>query len=239
VRRDRFAPQRPAVARTPGRVHGGGVEFSAALGDGVGPRLEPGGPLLAGQCRVGSGDVGECADDLGSAPRRPGGGQGVDEGVDGDGGGAFVPVDALRCERLDEVLTRPSECRCFVVPPCRQIGDAVAGLVGSGVDRCFSLQGAELPLVRVASGAFGEVGDLGGERSIDLVGALGEGGQQVAGHGGHLGLAVLDGSPGDAEAVREFVAQHRLVEAADHPLVLLQVAGVERHPASVGGLHLG
>ena len=33
--------------------------------------------------------------------------------------------------------------------------------------------------------------------------------------------------------------QDRLVEAAEHPLVPLQVAGVERQPATVGGLDLG
>ena len=34
-------------------------------------------------------------------------------------------------------------------------------------------------------------------------------------------------------------AQHRLVETAQHPLVTLQVAGVQRQPPTVRGLHLG
>ena len=36
----------------------------------------------------------------------------------------------------------------------------------------------------------------------------------------------------------QLVAQHRLVQAAEHPLMLLQIAGIERHPAALGGLHL-
>jgi hypothetical protein len=50
---------------------------------------------------------------------------------------------------------------------------------------------------------------------------------------------MLDRPPVDAESVGEFVAEHGLVEAAQHSLVSLEVAGVEREPPAVVGLHLG
>ena len=37
----------------------------------------------------------------------------------------------------------------------------------------------------------------------------------------------------------QLAAQHRLVEAAEHPLMPLQVAGIERPPPAIVGLHLG
>ena len=41
-----------------------------------------------------------------------------------------------------------------------------------------------------------------------------------------------------AEPVGELVAQHRLIQAAEHPLKLLQVPGVQRPPVAVGCSHL-
>ena len=47
------------------------------------------------------------------------------------------------------------------------------------------------------------------------------------------------GSHADPVAVGQLGAQHRLVQAAQHPLVALQVAGVQRQPPPVVGLDLG
>ena len=141
-------------------------------------------------------------------------------------------------EFVNEVKSSPADVGCLAVPPCRQVGDTVAGLVSAGVDGGFALERAEFPLVRVASLPVGEVGDLVGECVVDLVGALRERCEEVVGHRGHLGLAVLDCSPGDAEAMREFVAEDRLIEAAEHSLVLLEVTGVEGEPTAIVGLNL-
>ena len=59
-----------------------------------------------------------------------------------------------------------------------------------------------------------------------------------------LGMPAISAWPltigphADAETVSELAAQHRLVEAAEHPLMPLQVAGIERPPAAIVGLHL-
>ena len=63
--------------------------------------------------------------------------------------------------------------------------------------------------------------------------------EQLVGDAGDLGLPVDDRPPRDPEAVGQLGAQHRLVQPAEHPLMPLQVAGVERPPAAVVGLHLG
>ena len=76
------------------------------------------------------------------------------------------------------------------------------------------------------------------ESVLDLDGALREHPQHVLRDAGDLGLAVHDRFPLEAEAVGEFVADHRLVDAAEHPLVLLHVLAVERDPATVGGADL-
>ena len=81
--------------------------------------------------------------------------------------------------------------------------------------------------------------DLVGERSVDRHGPLGEDVEELVGDAGDLGLAVADRQPVDAEAVGELVAQHGLVEAAEHALVPLEVAGVERQPAAFRRVDLG
>ena len=75
-------------------------------------------------------------------------------------------------------------------------------------------------------------------RVLDRRGALGEHRQQILRHAGDLGLALHDRPPLDAEPVGELVAQHRLVQAAEHPLMPLQIAGIERQPPALDGLHL-
>ena len=63
--------------------------------------------------------------------------------------------------------------------------------------------------------------------------------EQFVGDAGDLRLSGEDRPPLDPEAVGQLGAQHRLVQAAEHPLMPLQVAGIQRLPAAIGGLHLG
>ena len=115
----------------------------------------------------------------------------------------------------------------------------MTGLAGPCVSRCFTGQRGAFPPGRLATFPVPEVVELVGERDVDVGAALGEHAEQLVGHAGDLGLAVDDRPPLDAEPVGELGAEDGLVEAAEHPLVPLQVAGVERVPAAVGCLDLG
>ena len=83
-----------------------------------------------------------------------------------------------------------------------------------------------------------ELVDLRPQRCLDFGGALGEQPEDVLRDACDLGLAVLDGFPLEAEAVREVVAEHGLIDAAEHSLVLLHVGAVECEPSAVAGTHL-
>ena len=135
--------------------------------------------------------------------------------------------------------TRPAErrpLRSATVSPDRRRRDRTCGPC---VGRCFTGQRGAFPPRRVSAFALAELVELVGERGVDVGAALGEHVEQLVGDAGDLGLTVDDRPPLDAEAVGQLGAQHRLVQAAEHPLMPLQVAGVERVPAAVGGLHLG
>ena len=83
-----------------------------------------------------------------------------------------------------------------------------------------------------------EVVELDRHCVLDRRGALGEHSQQILRDARDLSLALHDRPPPDPEAIGELVAQHRLVQAAEHSLMLLQIAGIERHPPALDGLHL-
>ena len=83
-----------------------------------------------------------------------------------------------------------------------------------------------------------ELAHLDGQRVVDLAGAFGEHLEQLPGQAGDLGLTVDDRLPRHPAAVAQLGSQHRLVQAAQHPLVPLQVAGVQRKPPAVVGLDL-
>ena len=92
---------------------------------------------------------------------------------------------------------------------------------------------------RVPPLAATELADLDGQRVVDLAGAFGEHLEQLPGQAGDLGLTVDDRLPRHPVAVGQLGPQHRLVQAAQHPLMPLQVAGVQRQPPAVVGLDLG
>jgi hypothetical protein len=84
-----------------------------------------------------------------------------------------------------------------------------------------------------------ELADLHGEGGVDPGGSFGEYLEELTRHPDDLGLAVHDRLPRQPIAVGELGPQHRLVEAAQHPLMTLQVAGVQREPTAVVRVHLG
>jgi hypothetical protein len=176
---------------------------------------------------------------FGAVPRRPARRQGGDDLVDIHRGRLARLLTPGFGDGVHERDTVPADRRGFVVPPCHEFGDTVAGLVRAGIDGGLALDRGEFPLVRIPTLATDELSNLRGDGVVDLLGPLREQLAHFDGDAEDLGLAVDDRFPGDAEAVGEFVAQHRLVEAAEHPLVLLHVAGVERQPATVIGLDLG
>ena len=121
----------------------------------------------------------------------------------------------------------------------RRSATGCAGLAAAGVGGRFAGHGGPLPAGRVPALPVPELVDLDGQRGVDLGGPLREHLQQLGRDAGDLGLAVDDRPPRDPVAVGELGPQHRLVQAAQHPLVPLQVAGVQRQPPPVGGLDLG
>ena len=108
-----------------------------------------------------------------------------------------------------------------------------------GIACRFAGERRPLPLRRVPPVETPELVDLVGEGGVDLGGALRERVQELGGHAGDLGLSIFDRPPDDSIAVRELGPQHRLVQAAQCPLVTLEVAGVQRHPAALRRLDLG
>ena len=109
--------------------------------------------------------------------------------------------------------------------------------MAAGVDCSLSPQGRSLEPGRGSALALAKLVDLDLERLVDLLAALGEHVTELVGDAGDLGLTLHDRYPVDPETVRELVAQHRLVQAAEHPLMPFQVAAIERVPLTLG-LHL-
>ncbi len=132
-----------------------------------------------------------------------------------------------------EQVDRPARVGRFGPPPCRQIGGTVARLPGPCVSGCFTGQGGAFPPRRLPPFAVAEVVELVGQRHVDVSGPLGEHSEQLVRHAGDLGLTVHDRTPIDTETVGELGPQHGLVEAAEHPLMPLQVAGIQRQPTAI------
>ena len=94
---------------------------------------------------------------------------------------------------------RAAELVGLGLPPCRQIGDTVAGLVRAGVDRGFAGERSTFPPRWIATFTTPELGQLRLEGGFDLRGPLGERSQEFVGDTGDLGLTVHDRPPHHAE----------------------------------------
>ena len=117
--------------------------------------------------------------------------------------------------------------------------DAV-GLGGPGGEHGGSFQagdGARVGVVAVVFGAppVDQLADL----DVDLGAALREHRPHPVGDGGEVGLAAVDGVPGDTESVGELGAQGGVVDPADGSLLVLQEPGIQRQPPAVDVLDLG
>ena len=176
--------------------------------------------------------------DVGPGPGRPDGGELIEDLLDGHRRVGLVLV-CWDGETFGETLGRPAQLPGFVPPPLPQVGDRLAGLAGPGVGGGFAGHGRPLPAGRVPALPGSELLDRVGQCCVDLRRALREHLQQLGRDAGDLGLAVDDRPPGDAVAVGELGAQHRLVQAAQHPLVPLQEPGVQGPPPPIDGLDLG
>jgi hypothetical protein len=109
-----------------------------------------------------------------------------------------------------------------------------AGLEHRGLDHPHPLRGAE--------GATEDLfvfGDFRARFSINAGGAFAPQAQQLIGHAGNVGLAVLVHlAKRHAEALVHFVAQRGLVDLSGALLVMKQLGGVQRAPPAVGAPHL-
>ena len=138
---------------------------------------------------------------------------------------------------MTEAIGVPANRGGFAHPPVAELVGVGAGLAGPGVDRRLAGDRRQLPLVRIPTLPVPELGHLDVAGHVDLAGALGEHLQQCRVDAGELGLPIDDRPPRHLVPGREVGAEHGLVVAAQHPLEPLQIAGVERQPASIGGLH--
>ena len=184
--------------------------------------------------------VAESTHHVGTIPRRPGDREGL------NGFGHRDPWNRLGVQfatylgdAVGDVGRCPPSSLSFRGPPRLQICDAGAGLVSSGIGGRLAGERSPFPSGGVTAFTTTKVGELGGKRRVDLRRALGERLQKLGRDANDLGLTIHDRAPRHAELVRQFAAQHGLVEAAQHSLVALQVSGVERQPTIVECLHLG
>ena len=186
-------------------------------------------------------EVADRPEHIGPGPRRTRRGEPVDDLVDGDRRRA---ARRARCRRPSMAATsrlgvQPSSA-ASAGPPCPQIRDTVAGLVGAGVGR--RLPGTARPVPTVVGSRPSRRRNsptLTASAASTWPARLENTVQQLARQAGDLGLAVDDRLPRHPVAVGQLGSQHRLVQAAQHPLVPLQVAGVQRQPPAVVGLDLG
>ena len=239
VRGGRLQPDRTAIRHSAAEVLAGGVEVDAVVDHPVTAPFQGRRPALSRHLGHGRLEVTDRPQDIGPGPRRPGSGEVIDHLLDGHR--RRRPLGELSASHLefgDQPSRAPAELFGFVPPPCRQIRDTVPGLADTGIGRRLPLQGGPLPPARVAALPETELVDLHRQRRVNLPGPLREHLQQLGRHAGDLGLAVDDRLPADPVAMGQLGAQHRLVQATQHPLVAFQVAGIQRPPAPVVGLHL-
>ncbi len=192
--------------------------------DPVGGVIDGAGPVGARVPGLGWGVVADGGEQIRPPPGRRRGGDGVEDVVDGRLG-PFGLGPARN--RLSEAFAVPAEGVGFVDPACLRFVDRQSGLGAAGVGGGFAFDGGRFSTVRVPALAFQERFGEQFAEGFDLGGALGERIEQVVGYPDDLRLALVDGPPADAVAVRELSPQDGLVDAANGLLRLLDVVGVE------------
>lgn len=104
------------------------IEIDQAGHDPIGRLFEPLCPFVSGEAGHGSLLVAQRLHDVGSPPRRMRLGQTADDVAYGQRARRHDGTSGID-EPFGEVRCRPADRLGLVLPPCRQIADAVAGLV--------------------------------------------------------------------------------------------------------------
>ena len=201
--------------------------------------FEGAGPAVSRQLRHGWLEITDRPEHVGPGPRRTTSREPIDDLVDGDHLRCLVRTQSRDVDGGDEPAGSPVELGCFTGPPCPQIPTPLPVLWAWVSADASRHSAARSQVVGSRPFAATELADLDGQRVVDLIGALGEHLQQLPRQADDLGLAVDDRLPRHPVAVGQLGSQHRLVQAAQHPLVPLQVAGIQRQPPPVVGLDLG
>jgi hypothetical protein len=236
VRSGGFQPHRPTV-RGPARGGAVGVEVHALPEHLAGNAVQGRRPLRAGEPWDRWGQVAYRPHDVGPRPGGPDGGELIEDLGDGHRCVGLVLV-CWDGETVGETLGRPAELPGFVPPPLPQVRDGLAGLARPGVGGGLAGHGGPFPAGRVPAFPGSELFDGVGQCCVDLRRAFRERLQQLGWDAGDLGLAVDDRPPRDAVAVGELGPQHRLIQAAQRPLVPLQEPGIQGPPPPIDGLDL-
>ena len=236
---DRLDPHRPTIRPPTRRVVAGGVQVDALAEHPLHRPIDGLRPPITGHPGLGAEPVGDDPEHIHAMPRRAVGGELLDHLTHRH------PPRRHRAARAASVIDWLSVSAVIPMPaaslrpPCAQIGDTVAGLAQPGVRRRLPFQRGPFEPRRVATLTLAELVHLHRQRVVHLGSPFRELLQQLGRDAGDLGLAVHDLTEGDAVAVGELGPQHRLIQPAQRPLMLLQHPGIQREPAAVDGLHLG
>ena len=139
---------------------------------------------------------------------------------------------------VDHRPRRVAEISGLLPPGTAELCGGIAGLLHTRVRRRFTLDRSTFEPRRMTALACFELLDPGIRFDVDLGGALGEHGEQLRVETGDLGLAVHDRLPPDTEPRRQLGAEHRLIQATEGALVLLQHPRIQRHPPPIRRLDL-
>ena len=228
-------PDRAAIRHPAAEALAGGVEVDAVVDHPVTGPFEGRRPAAPGIWDMAGGGHRSPAGRR-AGPGRPGGGEVIDHLPDGHrGAAAGRPRGSARCGDHVAGSSRALRLRPATVSPDPRHGARLAARVSADASRSSAARSQRLgsrPCRRRNSSTFTA------NAASTCCGPLREHLQQLGRHAGDLGLAVDDRLPADPVAMGQLGAQHRLVQAAQHPLVAFQVAGIQRPPPTVLGLHL-
>ena len=195
------------------------------------------GPFRRGH-RVGGGKVADRANDIRSGPGRPARRQQVHHLRHG-----HRPVDTGLPRRvphsIEDRAGGVAEVVGFLMPSCHQIGDTDPRLTHPRIHRRLPGQRGPFPPRRITTLPHPELLDLHGERRVDLHRPLRQHRQQLGRDTGDVGLAVDYRFPRHPEPLPHPGTESGLVQATQHPLVVFQVAGIQRPPPPIHGLDFG